>query len=62
MLERFRSRSIWWFVALAVFVAFVPISAPVQIGLFALLFVAFWMPLLFTTGRSFREGFRGRRN
>ncbi len=61
MLERFRGRSIWWFVGLAIFLAFVPISTPVLLGLYALLFVAFWLPLLIRSGRSFRQGYRGDR-
>ena len=58
-LTRVRGRSIWWFVALAVLVAFVPVSTPVTIGLYALLAVAFWIPLLRRSARSFRRGLRG---
>lgn len=59
-LTRVRGRSIWWFVALAVLVAFIPVSTPVTIGIYALLAVAFWIPLLRRSGREFRRGLSGR--
>lgn len=58
-LTRVRGRSIWWFVALAVLVAFVPVSTPVTIGIYALLAVAFWIPLLRRSGQAFLVGLRG---
>jgi uncharacterized membrane protein len=57
-LARVRSRSIWWFVALAVLVAVLPISTPVLIGVYALMAVAFWIPLLTHSGKAFRKGYR----
>ena len=60
-LERVRGRSIWWFVGLAVLLAFLPISTPVLVGVYALMAVAFWIPLLRRTGSSFRRGYRGDR-
>jgi hypothetical protein len=57
-LARVRSRSIWWFVALAVLLAVLPISTPVLIGVYALMFVVFWLPLLTRSGRAFRKGYR----
>lgn len=57
-LARVRGRSIWWFVALAVLMAFVPVSTPVLIGVYALMAVAFWIPLLGLSARSFRRGYR----
>jgi uncharacterized membrane protein YccC len=57
-LERVRGRSIWWFVGLAVLLAFLPVSAPVLLGVYALMAVAFWIPLLRRSGSSFREGYR----
>ena len=61
VLERVRSRSIWWFVGLAVLLAFLPISTPVLVGVYALMAVAFWIPLLQRAGSSFRRGYRGDR-
>lgn len=58
-LARVRSRSIWWFVALAVLLALLPVSTPVLIGVYALMAVAFWIPLLRRTGSSFRSGYQG---
>lgn len=60
-LARVRSRSIWWFVALAVLLAVLPVSTPVLIGVYALMAVAFWIPLLTRSGREFRKGYRGDR-
>ena len=61
-LARVRSRSIWWFVALAVLLAVLPISTPVLIGVYALMAVAFWLPLLTRSARAFRKGYRGDRS
>ncbi len=57
-LARVRGRSIWWFVLLAVLLAFFPISTPVLIVVYALMAVAFWIPLLRRSGGSFRAGYR----
>jgi hypothetical protein len=57
-LARVRGRSIWWFVALAVLLALLPVSTPVLIGVYALMAVAFWIPLLRNAGRAFRRGYR----
>lgn len=45
-LTRVRGRSVWWFVTLAVILAFVPVSTPVLTGVYALMAVAFWIPML----------------
>lgn len=45
-LTRVRGRSIWWFVTLAVLLAFIPVSTPVLIAIYALMAVAFWIPML----------------
>lgn len=58
-LERVRGRSVWWFVALAVLIAFFPISTPVLIVVYALMALAFWFPLLRRSGSAFRDGVRG---
>lgn len=57
-IARVRGRSIWWFVALAVLMAFIPVSTPVLVGIYALMAVAFWIPLLATSGRAFKRGYR----
>jgi hypothetical protein len=49
---------VWWFVALAVLLAFLPVSTPVLIGVYVLMAVAFWIPLLRSMGSSFRRGYR----
>ncbi len=59
-IARVRGRSVWWFVALAVILAFVPVSTPVLVGIYALLAVAFWIPLLRRSVGEFRRGYRGR--
>jgi hypothetical protein len=59
-LARVRGRSVWWFVALAVLLALVPVSTPVLVGVYALLAIAFWIPLLRRSGRELRRGYRGR--
>ena len=59
-LTRVRGRSIWWFLGLAVLLAFVPVSTPVLIGIYALMAVAFWIPLARRSGREFRRGLSGR--
>jgi hypothetical protein len=61
-LARVRGRSVWWFVALAVLLAFVPVSTPVLVGVYALMAVAFWIPFLRRTGREFRRGYRDERD
>lgn len=58
ILARVRGRSIWWFVALALLLAFLPVSTPVLIGVYALMAVAFWIPLLRSAGTAFRRGYR----
>ncbi|GAB2764545.1 hypothetical protein GCM10027020_15920 [Nocardioides salsibiostraticola] len=54
VVDRAQSRSIWWFVALAVLVAFIPVSTPVTIGLYVFLIVICWVPM----GAAIRDGFR----
>lgn len=57
-----RGRSIWWFVALAVLLAILPVSTPVLIGVYALMALAFWIPMLRTWGRAFRQGYQDDRD
>lgn len=59
-MARAQGRSIWWFVALAVVIAFVPVSTPVTIFLYVFLIVICWVPMAKAMGRGFREGRRGR--
>lgn len=58
-LARVRGRSVWWFVALALMVALMPVSTPVLIGIYALMAVAFWIPLARRSSREFKRGLRG---
>lgn len=58
ILARVRGRSIWWFVALALLLAFLPVSTPVLIGVYVLMALAFWIPLLRSTRSAFRRGYR----
>lgn len=57
-LARIRGRSVWWFVALAVLVAFVPVSTPVLLLVYALMAVVFWIPLARSSAAAFRQGYR----
>jgi hypothetical protein len=59
ILRRIHGRSIWWFVAASVALAFMPLSTPVLILLYVVLAVFFWIPLLVATASSFRRGYRG---
>ncbi len=56
VLARAQTRSIWWFVALAILVAFIPVSTPVTIGLYVFLVVVCWVPMARAMRQSFREG------
>ena len=60
VVDRAQSRSIWWFVALAVLVALVPVSTPVTIGLYVFLIVICWVPMAAAIRDGFRRGLRGR--
>jgi hypothetical protein len=59
ILRRIHGRSIWWFVAASVVLAFLPLSTPVQLVLYVVLAVFFWIPLASATASSFRRGYRG---
>ncbi len=61
ILRRIHGRSIWWFVAASVALAFTPLSTPVLIVLYVVLAVFFWIPLAAATVSSFRSGYRGDR-
>ncbi len=61
ILRRIHGRSIWWFVAGSVLLAFLPLSTPLLILLYVVLALFFWIPLLVATVSSFRRGFRGER-
>ena len=59
ILRRIHGRSIWWFVAASIVLAFLPLSTPVLIVLYVVLAVFFWIPLAAATAGSFRRGYRG---
>ena len=59
ILRRIHGRSIWWFVAGSVLLAFLPLPTPLLILLYVVLAVFFWIPLLGATVGSFRRGYRG---
>jgi hypothetical protein len=59
ILRRIHGRSIWWFVAVSVLLAFLPLPAPALIVLYVVLAVFFWIPLATATASSFRRGYRG---
>lgn len=58
ILQRIHGRSIWWFVAASIALAFTPLSSPVLVVLYVVLAVFFWIPLLAATVDSFRRGYR----
>jgi len=60
ILRRIHGRSIWWFVAASVLLAFLPLPTPLLILLYVVLVVFFWIPLAAATASSFRRGYRGR--
>jgi hypothetical protein len=60
-LHRIHGRSIWWFVAASVVLAFLPLPTPVLVVLYVVLAVFFWIPLAAATASSFRRGYRGDR-
>ena len=59
ILRRIHGRSIWWFVAGSVLLAFLPLPTPLLILLYVVLVLFFWIPLLVATASSFRRGYRG---
>lgn len=59
ILTRIHGRSIWWFVAASVVLAFLPLPSPVLVVLYIVLAVFFWIPMLMVTVRSFGRGYRG---
>ena len=58
ILRRIHGRSIWWFVAASVLLAFLPLPSPLLILLYVVLAVFFWIPLAAATATSFRRGYR----
>lgn len=61
IVHRIHGRSIWWFVAASVMLAFLPLSTPMLLVLYVVLAVFFWIPLAVATLSSFRRGYRGER-
>ncbi len=57
-LRRIHGRSIWWFVAASIGLAFLPLATPVLILLYIVLAIFCWIPLLAVTVESFRRGYR----
>lgn len=54
---RVQSAPVWLLVVFVVVVALVPVSTPVQIGLFVFVGLFFWLPLALLLRREFRRGY-----
>ncbi|MFW6775386.1 hypothetical protein ACOACO_13950 [Nocardioides sp. CPCC 205120] len=54
---RVHSAPLWLLVVFVVAVALVPVSAPVQVGLFLFVVLFFWLPLAVVLRREVRRGY-----
>ncbi|MDF9715798.1 hypothetical protein [Nocardioides sp. ChNu-99] len=54
---RVHSAPLWLLVVFVVAVALVPVSTPVQVGLFLFVVLFFWLPLAVVLRREFRRGY-----
>lgn len=54
---RVQSAPVWLLVVFVVVVALMPVSTPVQIGLFVFVVLFFWLPLAVVMRREFKRGY-----
>lgn len=54
---RVQSAPVWLLVVFVVAVALLPLSAPVQLGVFVFVVLFFWLPLAVVMRREFRRGY-----
>ncbi|WP_028473251.1 hypothetical protein [Nocardioides alkalitolerans] len=54
---RVHSAPVWLLVVFVVAVAVIPVSTPVQLGLFAFVVLFFWLPLAVVMRREYRRGY-----